>query len=42
MRKPKKPRKPRTPNILSSTSDGNTGRRTVIVHGSKKKPKGAR
>lgn len=35
---PKTP-KTKTPNILSSTSDGNTGKRTSIVHGKPQTPK---
>lgn len=37
--KPKTPKPKKTPNILSSTSNGTTGKRTLIVHGRKKTPK---
>lgn len=40
--KPKQPKKPKIPNILSSTSDGNTGKRTSVVHGKPRKPKGSK
>jgi hypothetical protein len=40
--KPKPKPKPKTPNILSSTSDGNTGQRTSIVHGKPRKSKGSK